>query len=345
MRVEITMPDLATTESEVTLLRWLIEIGQPVQLGEPLVEIETDKATMDVEAVAAGTLQAIQAQAGDRVAVGQVIAVIVNDAPEPVAAAPVAATPQAAAPVAFAPVPTAPPKVGSFFARNKAAREQSPPADGASISLSGIQRDIARRLQESKQTIPHFYLTTSANAAGMAAVRAAAPGKLVWDAFFVQAVARALPDFERLRYRFDGDKLTRNPDAIGVAVDIDDLLYVVPVENPAALTLAAISERITQRAEAIRSGDPAARKLAGTCITITNLGMENIETFQAIINPPEVAVLAIGKIAPAAVVANGQVVVQDRVTISLSADHRVVNGRYGARFLSRVGEELEAFGP
>ncbi|MBE0688841.1 MAG: 2-oxo acid dehydrogenase subunit E2 [Anaerolineae bacterium] len=336
------MPDLATTDSEVTLLHWLVETGQSVRLGQPLVEIETDKATMEVESVAAGTLQAIHAEPGDRVAVGQMIAVIVNDAPEPAQASSGASVAQAesAAPSAV-PVPAAPAKTGgSFFARNREARVQ-PAADNGSIPLSGIQRDIARRLQESKQNIPHFYLMTSANAGAMVSLRAASPQKIVWDAFFVKAVANALKDFERVRYRFDGDKLTRNPDAIGVAVDIDEVLYVVPVENPSTLTLAQISERITTRAEGIRSGDPAARKLGGTCITITNLGMENIELFQAIINPPEVAILAIGKIAPTVCAVDGQIVIQDRVGLSLSADHRVVNGKYGARFLSRVVQEIE----
>lgn len=341
MHVEIKMPDLATTDDEVTLVRWLVEVGQPVRLGEPLLEIETDKATMDVEAVAAGTLYAVHAQPGDRVAVGQVIAVIENDAPEVVAASPVASAPQPIISVqAAVATPSAPPKSGSFFARNKAARAQVQ-TNGASIPLSGLQREVARRLGESSQAIPHFYLTSSANAERIAVLRSEASRKLVWDAFFVKAVASALQEFDRLRYRFDGDKLIPNPDAVGVAANINDDLYVVPVENPLALTLEQISDQITSRVEQIRSGDASARKLSGTCITITNLGAENINSFQAIINPPEAAILAIGRIAPTVWPQDGQIIIQQRVSLSLSADHRVVNGKYAARFLSRVIHEIE----
>jgi pyruvate dehydrogenase E2 component (dihydrolipoamide acetyltransferase) len=341
MRVEIKMPDLATADDEVTLVRWLVNVGQTIKLGEPLLEIETDKATMDVEAVAAGTLVAIQVEAGDRVGVGQVIAVIENDVPETATATPVQAAPQPVIPVqAAVQAPATTPKAGSFFARNKAARAQTQ-VNGASIPLSGLQREVARRLQESSQNIPHFYLTSSANAERIAALRNEASKKIVWDAFFVKAVAKALQEFERLRYRFDGDKLTRNPDAIGVAADINDDLYVVPVDNPLSLTLEQISDQIMSRVEQIRGGDASARKLSGTCMTITNLGAENIDAFQAIINPPEAAILAIGRIAPTVWAQNGQVVVQQRVSLSLSADHRVVNGKYAARFLSRVIHEIE----
>ena len=145
-----------------------------------------------------------------------------------------------------------------------------------------------------------------------------------------------------MRYRFDDDKLLLNPNAIGVAADVDDILYVVPVENPLALTLAQISEQIRSRAEGIRNGDPSARKMSAASLTITNLGAENIESFQAIINPPEVAILAIGKIAPVVWAQAGQAVIQQRVSLSLSADHRVVNGKYAAKFLSKVVQEIES---
>ena len=201
MHVEIKMPDLATTDDEVTLVRWLIDIGQPVRLGQPLLEIETDKATMDVESVAAGTLSAIHVQEGERVAVGQIIAVIQNEAAE--APNVVAISEQSSVGAAHEPhlqhkmaAPSAviAPTKTSFFARNKAARQgQLSQAD--SITLTSTQREIARRLQESKQNVPHFYLTTSANAERMAALRAASEPKLVWDAFFVQAAARALQSF------------------------------------------------------------------------------------------------------------------------------------------------------
>lgn len=349
MDVEIKMPDLATADSEVTIVRWLVEPGQTVQRGQPLLEIETDKATMDVESIASGTLKIVHAPAGERVAVGQLIAVVESEAvAQPAVAQVQAATEQPK--VALLPVmavPQTPSHRVSLFARNKAARLRT---SEQAIPLTAVQRDAARRLQESKQTIPHFYLNTSANAERIVALREAAsqqtpPVRMVWDAFFVQAVARALRAFDRMQYRFEGDRLVRHPgETIGVAADVDDVLYVVPVENPLSLTVEQISEQISTRIKRIRQGDPAAKKMGNTSITITNLGAEGIETFQAIINPPEAAILAIGKIASTVYAqSENQIVIQKRVSLSLSVDHRIANGRYAARFLSRVVQEIETF--
>jgi pyruvate dehydrogenase E2 component (dihydrolipoamide acetyltransferase) len=150
-----------------------------------------------------------------------------------------------------------------------------------------------------------------------------------------------------MQYRFEGDRLVRQSgDAIGVAADVEDILYVVPVENPLALTVAQISEQIWSRVKRIRQGDASAKKLGQTSITISNLGAENIESFQAIINPPEAAILAIGKIAPTVVaLSENQLGIQKRVSLSLSVDHRIVNGKYAAKFLSRIVQEIETFQP
>jgi pyruvate dehydrogenase E2 component (dihydrolipoamide acetyltransferase) len=352
VEVEIKMPDLATADSEVTIVRWLVEAGQAVKRGQPLLEIETDKATMDVEAIASGTLYSIHAQAGETVAVGQLIAVIEDgsmadlkeNVVELVEPSP---TVHPSLPVQVAPTFAPQTERMSLFARNKAARSSE-----QAIPLTAVQRDVARRLQESKQTIPHYYLNTSANAERIVTLHDEAasgtpPMRLVWDAFFVQAVARALKVFDRMQYRFDGDRLTRHAgDAIGVAADVDDLLYVVPVENPLGLTVAQVSEQIMSRVKGIKRGDASAKKLGKTTITISNLGAQGIESFQAIINPPEAAILAIGKIAPTVyAVSDTQMAIQKRVSLSLSVDHRVVNGKYAARFLSRIVQEIETFQP
>jgi pyruvate dehydrogenase E2 component (dihydrolipoamide acetyltransferase) len=337
------MPDLATADSEVTIVRWLVEPGQPVQRGQPLLEVETDKATMDVEAIASGTLKAIHAQAGERVTVRQLIAIIEDNTEDVVSSIPTQAETM---PTVSFPVQTTPivvPQAGrvSLFVRNKAARESE-----QAIPLTAIQRNAAPRLQESKQTIPHFYLNTSANAERIVMLRRqTAPARIFWDAFFVQATARALKVFDRMKYRFEGDRLVRNSsDAIGVAADVDDVLYVVPVERPLSLTIEQISEQIASRVERIRRGDASAKKLENTCITISNLGAQGIESFQAIINPPEAAILALGRIAPTVVaLSDNQLVVQKRVSMSLSVDHRIVNGKYAARFLSRIVQEIETF--
>ncbi|MDX2140075.1 MAG: 2-oxo acid dehydrogenase subunit E2 [Chloroflexota bacterium] len=345
MRIEIKMPDLATTDSEVTLLHWLVEPGQTVKLGQPLLEIETDKATMEVESIAAGVLAAVHAQPGERVAVGQLVAVIENELSE--SATSVVAQPVIAQldrePLA-SPAPTPSPMLDgtprvSLFMSNKARRLQRENM----LTLSPIQRDVARRVQEAKQTIPHYYLHTSANAEPMAALRGASKHKLVWDTFFVMAAARALRSFEKMQFRFAGDSLARNPNAIGIAIDVDDELFVMAVDNPLALTLEAMSTQITDHVRRIKHGDPTAKRITPTWLTISNLGGENIESFQAVINPPGAAILSIGKIMPTVVAKGiGQIVIEQRVQLGLAVDHRVINGRYAARFLGQIVHELES---
>src|SRR5262249_29568617 len=158
MNVDIKMPDLATTDSEVTIIRWLVEVGQQVKLGQPLLEIETDKASMEVEAVAAGTLQVIHVAAGEQAGVGQVIATIETRESAPKTDALPTQT-QLVVPVPAPVVSTSANASGSrtsFFARNKAARDRATAAVAAGtaaiIPMSANQREVARRMLHSKQT-------------------------------------------------------------------------------------------------------------------------------------------------------------------------------------------------
>jgi pyruvate dehydrogenase E2 component (dihydrolipoamide acetyltransferase) len=210
--------------------------------------------------------------------------------------------------------------------------------------LSLAARTAARRLQESKQTVPHFYLQTSANAEALLARRAAAlPLKLAWDAFFVWAVNRALKAFPKLACRFENEQLLpQESDSIGVAVDLDGDLYVVAVAAAAGQTLEQISAALRTAVESLRRNDSGARCRTRNVMTITNLGMTGVEAFAAIINPPEAAILAIGKVAPVVVAVDGRPVVQNRVTLTLSVDHRVASGKYAAEFLQHLVAELEA---
>ena len=205
--------------------------------------------------------------------------------------------------------------------------------------MSVAQRTAAQRLQTSKQTIPHFYLQTSFNAAAIVARRQAAePRQLAWDAFFVLAVAKAIGRFERFRCRLDGERLVpADSDAIGVAIDTEDGLFVIPVAAPGGKTVAEISDEIRRGAERLRSGDPEARRIHPALMTVTNLGMCNVESFVPIINPPEAAILGVGKVLPTPVVhGNGELGVQHRGTLTLSVDHRVASGKYAAEFLGAI---------
>lgn len=345
--IEITMPDLSTTEDFVTIVEWLVQEGDTVEFGDPLVEIETDKATMEVEAVESGVVVSIHAGVGEQVKTGQIIAVI--DDGKTSTTSTTDDTPQQSVPVMQTATPTKPISKSSndggrisLFARNKARREkQAMVTNEDVILLSTVQRETARRLQLSKSTVPHYYLNTSANAAFMIAQRESSSEKLLWDAFFVKAVANALRDYEHLTYRFDEDKLVHIGTAIGVAADIDDDLFVIPVDNAHTKSVAQISTDILDRLERIKSGDPAARRLEKTAMTITNLGMENIESFTAVINPPEAAILAIGKIMAVPYAVNNGLTIQERVNMTLAVDHRVANGRYAAKFLGKIVNELE----
>jgi len=344
MRFEVKMPDLATTDSAIRIGRWIVAPGQRVARGQSLVEVETDKAAMEVESVAAGVVVEILANVDDEVSVGDVIAVLeVDDAtrgastskPSPaVPAAPIMPSSSAVCPAASG--------AGGMFARNRAASASSPVTD---VPLTLAQRTAAKRLSESKRAIPHFYLQTSVNAAAIIARRKAAePVKLAWDAFFVRATARAIRRFNRFACRLDGDRLAPCPaDAIGVAIDHDGELYVVPVAEPAEKTLEQISSEIRTNVERLRGGDIEIRRNQPARITVTNLGMCNVEAFIPIINPPETAILGVGKVMPMPVARDdGMIAIELRCTLTLSVDHRVTAGRYAAEFLDAIVRELES---
>jgi pyruvate dehydrogenase E2 component (dihydrolipoamide acetyltransferase) len=347
------MPDLATTESEIRIVRWLIEPGQKVERGQPLLEVETDKATMEVESVASGVLSEVRSQVDEAVSVGQVIAVLeVEGAAQAADRGITGGVSASAAPAPLdtqKPIPAARGGAG-MFARNRAAAaakaDETPKPVVAGIPLSVAQRVAAKRLQESKQTIPHFYLQTSVNAAALVARRKAAePVKLAWDAFFVLAVARAIAKFDRFRCRLDGERLAPvDSDAISVAMDHENELYVVPVASPAAKKVEQISDEIRWNAERLRSGDAEVRKIRPALMTVTNLGVCNVEGFIPIINPPEAAILGIGRVRPTPVVQDdGRIGVEPRCTLTLSVDHRIASGKYAGEFLAAIVKELESF--
>jgi pyruvate dehydrogenase E2 component (dihydrolipoamide acetyltransferase) len=353
MLFEMKMPDLATTDSEIRIVRWILEPGQRVERGQPLLEVETDKATMEVESVASGVLCELRSQANEAVSVGQVIAVLeVEEAAAPAGTAGPPQVPQTAQPQAAPSVlanPSAPPAAvgGGMFARKRAAvaAASAPAPPAAGIPLTAAQRIAAKRLQESKQTIPHFYLQTSFNASGIAARRKTAePVKLAWDAFIVLAVARAIVKFDRFRRRLDeGQLMPPATDAIGVAVDHENELYVVPVDAPATKTVEHLSDEIRRSAERVRSGDPEARRIRPALLTVTNLGVCQVESFIPIINPPEAAVLGVGRVMSMPVASDdGWIGVQQRCTLTLSVDHRIASGKYAGDFLTAIVKELES---
>jgi pyruvate dehydrogenase E2 component (dihydrolipoamide acetyltransferase) len=345
MDLEMKMPDLATTNSDIKLIRWLVKPGQSVKRGQAVCEIETDKATSEVESITTGILKEVRALPEDLVSAGQVIAVFeVVTPPNSI---------HEVAPTLSLPTsnPTPPtraktlPIAAGLFARNRVVAAQRAVTKTDVAALSPAQRAVGRRMQTSKQTAPHFYLQASANAEPMLRMRKAAePKKLVWDALFVCAVSNALNKFDRMCWRLEEDELVvSDSDTVGVAVDVQGNLYVVSIAAPRSKTPAQISDEIRAAVGRLEAGDLDARAVCPSRITITNLGGSNVESFAAIINPPEAAILAIGKVAPAVVVHEGNIVVQNRVSLTLSVDHRIVNGKYAADFLNAIVREFEAF--
>jgi pyruvate dehydrogenase E2 component (dihydrolipoamide acetyltransferase) len=306
---------------------------------------------MEVESVSGGIVQSLLVQQDEEVMVGQEIAIILSkeqSMSQENMAAPKEKLPSASkenacsekSDTVFGP---SKPRRG-LFAKNK---EKHLAEASVYVPMSSTQGIVAKRMQQSKQTVPHFYLQVTADAEAMAAVRnemkKTNPGQnVVWDAFFVQAAAKALEKFERMKCRWEDNKLIKSVNnAIGVAVDIDGNLYVIPIKNPLTKDITEISSEIISRVEEIQAGEPEAKKLEPANITISNLGGANIELFYAIVNPPEAAILAIGKIAPTPCVIDNEIAIRNQVKLSLSIDHRVVSGKYAADFLNAIIEEIQ----
>ncbi len=197
MRFEMKMPDLAATESEIRIVRWIVRPGQKVNRGEPLLEVETDKATMEVESVVSGVFSEARSQVDESVSVGDVIAVLeveeaagLSTKPVPSSAAATSAIPP---PVAAGPALRPAGGPTGMFVRNRAAAAATVAEPAKGIPLGIAQRTAARRLQESKQTIPHFYLQTSVNATAVIARRNAGHGRQAGVGRVLRARRRAGP--------------------------------------------------------------------------------------------------------------------------------------------------------
>ena len=220
------------------------------------------------------------------------------------------------------------------------------------VALSAMRKTIARRLQQSMQTAPHFYLTLSIDTTKLAELRATIneyaetlpePVKVSINDLIVKGVALALVRVPQVNVSFDGERLLfKKHINVGVAVALEQGL-IVPVIRDAntrgVLDLARESRRLV---DAARTGKLKPEEFQGGTFSVSNLGMFEIEEFTAVINPPESAILAVGAIQPTPVVVDGQVVVRERMKVTLSVDHRALDGATGARFLQELKRLLES---
>jgi len=219
------------------------------------------------------------------------------------------------------------------------------------IPLTSMRRTIARRLSQSMQTAPHFYVTTVIDTTNLAVLRTQineyaahdpAPVKVSFNDLIVRAVARALVRMPQVNVSFAEDKLLQKKTVnIGVAVALEQGLIVPVLKNVEQRGILDIARETRRLAEAARDGKLRPEEFSGGTFTVSNLGMFDVESFTAVINPPESAILAVGSITPTPVVVDGQVVVRDRMKVTLSSDHRAIDGALAARFLQEIKRLLE----
>ncbi|MEW6583705.1 MAG: 2-oxo acid dehydrogenase subunit E2, partial [Actinomycetota bacterium] len=222
------------------------------------------------------------------------------------------------------------------------------PAPGERVPLTRLQRTVARRMVESTTQAPHFFLQRDVDVTEALALRrtlvAAAPageGPSLND-LLVRAVALAAAERPDATARFDGDALVIPQGVhVGVAVAVERGLLVPVLRDAASKSVGRIAAEVRDLARRCRDGTITAAELEGSVITVSNLGMFGVDRFAAVINPPEAAILAVGRAAPRPVVRDGEIVARDVMTLTLSVDHRSLYGAEGATFLGRIAELLE----
>ena len=426
MPTQIEMPKLSDTMTEGTVVRWLKKEGDEVEIGDIIAEIETDKATMEMEAFDEGTLSQISVQEGGKAPVGSVIAVLLEDGEEANAATPTGAsaspnttTPPAAtqaleqaaavvqktqpsspsspvsssderikasplakkiaeadgvdlatlsgsgpggrivkADVLSAPTSsavTAPP--ASTPALSPAAAAPTPAAispvstgEDQKIQLSGMRKIIAERLLTSKTTIPHFYLHLEVDAGPLMNLRkqinaqaeASHGNKYSVNDFVVKALINASVTVPEANASFNGDHIVQFAHVgISVAIAVEDGLVTPVVKNAEQKSLLAISTEIKEMAARARDNKLHPNEFDGGTVTISNLGAWGIESFDAIVNPPQAAILSVGGIIEKAIVKDGSIVPGLRMNLGVSCDHRVIDGAVAAKFLGEIKRLLE----
>jgi pyruvate dehydrogenase E2 component (dihydrolipoamide acetyltransferase) len=219
------------------------------------------------------------------------------------------------------------------------------------VPLTAMRRTIAKRLSQSMQTAPHFYMTSVIDTGKLAALRQQinayaagepVPVKVSFNDLIIKAVARALVRMPQVNVSFAEDRILQKKQVhIGVAVALEQGLIVPVLRNADRLGILDIARETQQLAEAARNGTLRPENFSGGTFTVSNLGMFDVDSFTAIINPPESAILAVGSITPTPVVVDDQVVVRDRMKVTLSSDHRAIDGAIAARFLQEIKRLLE----
>jgi pyruvate dehydrogenase E2 component (dihydrolipoamide acetyltransferase) len=423
MPTDVIMPALELAQETGKVLRWLKAPGDSVSKGEPIVEIETDKVTVEIEAPAAGVLRDVTARAGDVVPVGRTIALIVAPSeagsaePEP-AVESVRRTGGPAAPAATVKASPLARKIaeqhGVDLAQVKAAGGKIEKADvlayvqgrktsaarlaaasprarrlaaergvdilrlhgsgpgGAVLaadvpeaarpalevaaapgaarvaapSVGTVWRIMVERMTASWTTAPHFYLVREVNVSRLVSwqerARTQTGARITYTDLLVRLVAATLSRHPGVNASWKDGAIACNADVnVGLAVAVDDGLVVPVLRRADTLSLADIAARREDLVSRAQAGKLRPADIQGGGFTISNLGMFGVDAFSAIVNPPQAAILAVGRIADRVVAVNGQPAVQPTMVLTLSCDHRALDGARGARFLGALAELIE----
>jgi pyruvate dehydrogenase E2 component (dihydrolipoamide acetyltransferase) len=370
------IPKIGLVMEEVKIVRWLKRVGDNVIAGEPLLEVETEKSVVEIEAAATGRLTQIQAPVDSQAVVGDQVAWI--DSAEARGTDTQAARDGErilSTPVARRLASERGIDLGRLSGTGPAGRIQledvqvavdqgaigqgaidpPSPAKSAAPSLSPMRRALARAMTLSNATVPQFTVARSVDCTVLRALRleysarlpVGAP-KLSMNDFLLQAVARTLMEFPALNATFSGDpesaeaRIVRASGAhIGLVVAVDNGLLVPVIQDVEHLGLAEIASRRQDGVERALTGRMK-REEVGATFSISNLGAQGPDRFTAIINPPQSAILAVGRQRDCAVVREGAIVARPLSDLSLTVDHRVADGRLAAQFLARVVDILEA---
>ncbi len=409
------MPALGMAQETGRLLYWLKQEGEQVTQGEPIMEIETDKATIEIEAPASGLLQGVSASQGDDVPVGQTIAWILGPKEslpdssifpspgQPESTQTGTYTTSVVSPVArkiaeehhidltqiksdggriqkadvlnflerqkageaTTRLTPASPKArrlaaetgldiaslngsgpnGAVLATDVLAA-QTPIAAPAPLPGSSTWQIMAERVTQSWVSVPHFYLMRELNASRLVAwlenARQRIDTRLTYTDLLVKLVATALRQHPRMNASWEENRIVQKPDInIGLAIAVEDGLVAPVIHRANQLGLQELASRRIELVQHAQSHKLNLEDIQGGTFTISNLGMYGVNSFNAIVNAPQAAILAVGRIAERAVPINGQLGIQPMMTINLSCDHRVIDGARGAQFLQTLTALIE----
>jgi pyruvate dehydrogenase E2 component (dihydrolipoyllysine-residue acetyltransferase) len=404
MPVSVVMPALEMAQETGKLVSWRKKEGEAVAKGEILLEIETDKAVVEVEALASGVLAAVKAQPGDVIPVGQTIAWILAAGESVPADEPAGSAASGGARHSTSPNPKATQKAPESRADAKRVRispkarriaqergvnidgvkgsgadgeilvadilaaaesAASPaganPPDAAATAgagaaaagarpLSSIARLMAERTTQSWTTVPHFFITREVDASGLNAARAKlSPAiqetrgvRLTHTDLLISFVARALEQHPRLNASWTAQGIRFNEEVnIGLAMAVEDGVVTGVIRSANKIELAEIAVQRRDIAERARAGRLRPTDVSGATFTISNLGMYQVNSFTAIIVPPQAAILAVGEIADRVVAVDGKPAVRPMIAMTLSCDHRVVDGARAAEFMRTLAASVQ----